>query len=51
VAWIVDDTGFPKERAGIRSASLVNTAVKWVSRITAVPREFVGDDMEFEHAD
>jgi len=27
VAWIVDDTGF-RRRASIRSASLVNTAVK-----------------------
>jgi SRSO17 transposase len=35
VAWIVDDTGFPK-KASIRSASRGNTAVKWVSRRTAV---------------
>ena len=35
VAWIVDDTGFPKK--GQHSVgSLVNTAVRWVSRRTAV---------------
>jgi SRSO17 transposase len=37
VAWIVDDTGFPR-RASIRSASPVNTAVKWVNRRTAGSR-------------
>ena len=35
VAWIVDDTGFPKKGASTRSASRANTAAKWANRITA----------------